>query len=320
MFLRRFATKVDMALVKSLRQSTGAPLLDCKNALRDESVNGSLDLALEWLRKKGIQVAAKKQDRSAEEGLIGLKLDGDKAVMFEMKSETDFVARNEKFLNLLDEIMNVALRKDQTEVQTLLQQKLDERTVGDHIIEATATFGEKIDPGELCLLSKTNKNEILGSYLHGKVTDSIGTKASLVKLELSAIPSAETLPIAQKLANDLALQVVGGGCLFIDALTDDFKENERKIEMEALENEFREKAENAGKELDAKVLEKRVSKKVAKKLSQLEKEIVLLKQQMITSKSTVTQLIASAEKDLSAKVTSLSAVRFDSGGDNAYIN
>ena len=110
--LRHFAVKATAADVKALRERTGAPMMDCKKALEDEEVNGDIDLAYDWLRKRGVAIAQKKSDRSASQGLIGLCTSDDERVgaAVEVNSETDFVGRNELFQGLVERVAQAALK------------------------------------------------------------------------------------------------------------------------------------------------------------------------------------------------------------------
>ena len=111
---------VSASAVKELREKTGAGMLDCKKAL--EANNGDMQASIDWLREKGISKAAKKADRIAAEGLAEIKIDGNKAAIVEVNSETDFVAKNPEFKELVDAILNTVLKTDATDVESVLNE------------------------------------------------------------------------------------------------------------------------------------------------------------------------------------------------------
>jgi elongation factor Ts len=154
--------------VKKLREQTGAGMLDCKKAL--EESNGDLEQAVVWLREKGIMKAAKKQERIAAEGLCDVLAQDDKAVIFEVNCETDFVSKNEKFRNNILEIRNYLLNSDVNTYEEALQGNMGNETLESYITAMTATIGEKISFRRFELVEKSD-NETFGSYIHmgGKI-------------------------------------------------------------------------------------------------------------------------------------------------------
>ena len=154
---------ITAAMVKELREKTSAGMMDCKKALVE--TNGDMSAAIDWLRERGISKAAKKSDRVAAEGLCSVAIDGDTAVIFELNSETDFVAKNEQFLSLLDKLGKILVANKPTSVEAALEINVDGTTVNDMLIEATSTIGEKITLRRLQLVEKA-ANEFFGSYLH----------------------------------------------------------------------------------------------------------------------------------------------------------
>lgn len=149
--------------VKTLRDMTGAGMLDCKKALTE--TNGDIDKAADYLREKGISMAAKKQDRIAAEGLANIYIDGNKAVILEVNSETDFVSKNQEFQNMVKTIGETILKNDVSTVEEVLSLSTGSVTVNDLIINETATIGEKLSLRRFALLTK-NADEVFGSYLH----------------------------------------------------------------------------------------------------------------------------------------------------------
>src|ERR1700760_3726269 len=130
---------ITAGMVKELRDSTGAGMMDCKQALNE--TNGEIDAAVDWLRKKGLSKAAKKAGRVAAEGLLGAVVEGTKGVVVEVNSETDFVARNDHFQGLVKMIAQVALHSG-ADVEKIKAAKVGEATVETAIVDAVATFCE----------------------------------------------------------------------------------------------------------------------------------------------------------------------------------
>lgn len=150
-------------LVKELRERTGAGMMDCKKAL--EATGEDMDKAIDWLRENGIAKAAKKGDRVASEGLTKIYEEGNKAILLELNSETDFVAKNEQFLELLDKLAENILKSDVKTVEEASTITIDGETINDIIINATATIGEKISLRRFEILTK-NDDEQFVSYSH----------------------------------------------------------------------------------------------------------------------------------------------------------
>ena len=159
---------ISASLVKELREATGAGMLDCKKAL--EATNGSIDEAINWLREKGISKAAKKADRIAAEGLAATLIDGNNAVIVEVNSETDFVAKNEEFKDLVNTILNAIITNDVKTNEDVLKLDVNGETIEQIIINKTSKIGEKLSFRRFEKLTKTD-NQVFGSYLHmgGKI-------------------------------------------------------------------------------------------------------------------------------------------------------
>ncbi|HAO62114.1 MAG: translation elongation factor Ts [Firmicutes bacterium GWF2_51_9] len=208
--------------VKELREKTGAGMMDCKKAL--EETQGDLDKAVDWLREKGIAKAAKKAGRIAAEGLTRVKVLGNKAVVYEINSETDFVAKNDQFLQLLDLTGEALLGNSVKTLEEALAAPVNGRTVGDFVTDATATIGEKITLRRFEVVEKT-EDEVFGSYIH------MGGKISVV-VKLSAGSSAEV-------AKDMAMQVASMNPSFISRahMSQEFIEHERNIQREIIKND-----------------------------------------------------------------------------------
>ena len=159
---------MNASLVKELREATGAGMLDCKHAL--EATNGNIDEAMKWLREKGISKAVKKESRIAAEGLANVYVDGNKAVILEINSETDFVSKNEEFKNMVDVIGNAILNSDAKTLDEANKLTVEDGTVADYIISKTAKIGEKLSFRRFEVVNK-NDDEAFGYYLHmgGKI-------------------------------------------------------------------------------------------------------------------------------------------------------
>ena len=154
---------ITAAMVKELREKTSAGMMDCKKALVE--TNGDMSAAIDWLRERGIAKAAKKSDRVAAEGLCSVAIEGNTAVIFELNSETDFVAKNEQFLTLLDKLGKILVANKPATVEEALAIEVEGTTVDGMLIEATSTIGEKITLRRLTVVEKAD-NEFFGSYLH----------------------------------------------------------------------------------------------------------------------------------------------------------
>ena len=150
-------------LIKELRDLSGAGLMDCKKAL--EASNNDIDAAIDYLRKKGISKAAKKADRIAAEGLSTVVIDGNNASIVEVNCETDFVAKNEKFVNLVKKIAELIVKNDVKTMEEAMSLSTEEGTLNDTIVNFTATIGEKISFRRFARLSKTDSQNF-GSYIH----------------------------------------------------------------------------------------------------------------------------------------------------------
>ena len=159
---------ISASLVKEVREKTGAGMLDCKKAL--EACNGEIDASIDWLREKGISKAAKKADRIAAEGISAILVDGNDAVIAEVNSETDFVAKNEEFQGMVNTILETIIKSDVKEVEEALNLKCDEGTINDLIVAKTAKIGEKLSLRRFAKITKED-DESFGKYIHmgGKI-------------------------------------------------------------------------------------------------------------------------------------------------------
>ena len=154
--------------VKTLREKTGAGMLDCKKAL--EACEGNIDNACDWLREKGIAKAQKKGDRIAAEGLSQIFVDGNKAVILEVNSETDFVAKNDEFKNFVNELGTILLNSEANTMEEALAVSVNGENIATKVVNITAKIGEKISFRRFTRIVK-NDDEVFGDYLHmgGKI-------------------------------------------------------------------------------------------------------------------------------------------------------
>ena len=159
---------ITASLVKELREKTGAGMLDCKKAL--EANNGDINASIDWLREKGISKAAKKADRIAAEGIAAILTKDNKAVIIEVNSETDFVAKNEEFTNMISTILETVINSDVKTVEDALKLSTSEGTIEDLIVAKTAKIGEKLSFRRMEVITKTD-SESFGDYIHmgGKI-------------------------------------------------------------------------------------------------------------------------------------------------------
>jgi len=234
---------ISASQVKELRDKTGAGMMDCKKAL--EETNGDLNLAVDWLREKGIAKAAKKAGRIAAEGLTRIKSEGNRSVVVEINSETDFVAKNEQFLSLLDDVCTTILANNPTTVEEALALACGSTTLGSLVIDATATIGEKITLRRFEVVEK-KEDEVFGTYMH------MGGKISvIVKVKTSADADV---------AKDMAMQVASMSPSFISRthMPSEFIEHERKIQTEIIKND--ETLANKPEKVLSGILEGRLSK------------------------------------------------------------
>ena len=229
---------ITAALVKELRESTGAGMMDCKTALTEN--DGNFESAVDWLRKKGLSKAAKKAGRVAAEGLVAALVEGTKGVVAEVNSETDFVARNADFQTLVKNVSQTALKTGKTEVEDLSAQAYPGGgTVAEAVTTAIANIGENLTLRRAAELSVSDG--VVGRYVHTQISDGLGKIAVIVALE-----SKGDKEVLATLARQLAMHVASANPL---AMTGD-QLDAATVERE--KNLLREK--NAGK--PANVMEK----------------------------------------------------------------
>ena len=208
-------------MVKEIREATGAGMLDCKKALTE--TNGNMEEAITWLREKGISKAAKKQTRIAAEGLAKAKVEGNKAVIVEVNSETDFVAKNPEFTGLVDLIATAILSSNVKTVEEVMKLEVEGNTIENIIIDKTATIGEKLSFRRFELVEKED-NQVFGTYSHmgGKI------------VTLAVLEGTD-----EEVAKDVAMQIAAMRPLYLDkdSVPTERVEKEREILTEQAENE-----------------------------------------------------------------------------------
>lgn len=205
--------------VKELREKTGAGMMDCKKALTE--CDGDMAKAVDWLREKGISKAAKKEGRIAAEGLTRVATKGNTGILFEVNSETDFVAKNEQFLHLLDVIQNAILDTKAADVDAVLTTSTPEGSIADLITNATATIGEKITFRRVSVVEKAD-DEFFGSYMH------MGGKISAL-----TVLKGET---NETVAKNIAMQVASMAPTYVSQsdIPGDVVEHERELQLQMM--------------------------------------------------------------------------------------
>ena len=212
---------ISASMVKELRESSGAGMLDCKKAL--EATNGNMEEAINWLREKGISKAAKKSSRIAAEGLAFAKIVENKAVIVEVNSETDFVAKNDEFKNLVNKIADIVLENHPQNIEEALEVVSNEKKLSDIISEKVATIGEKLSFRRFEILEKKD-DQVFGTYSHmgGKI------------VTISVLEGNN-----EELAKDIAMQAAAMKPLYLnrDEVPEEKIEKEREVLTEQAENE-----------------------------------------------------------------------------------
>ena len=212
---------ISASMVKELREVTGAGMLDCKKAL--EATNGNMEEAITWLREKGISKAAKKSSRIAAEGLAFAKVEGNTAVVVEVNSETDFVAKNEEFKSLVETIATAILNNEVTTNEEVLELEVNGQKINDLIIEKVAKIGEKLSFRRFSKVEKSD-DEVFGTYSHmgGKI------------VTLAVLTGND-----EELAKDIAMQTAAMRPTYLnrDEVPEEVVDKERTILTEQAENE-----------------------------------------------------------------------------------
>ena len=286
--------EITAALVKELREKTGAGMMDCKKALQESA--GDMDSAEDWLRTKGLSAAAKKSGRTASDGLVGMIVEGDCGVAVEVNSETDFVARNETFQEFVRNVTTVALTVGgDREKLKAADYPGSGRTVAEELTHMIATIGENMSLRRAAGLCASN-GVVIG-YLHNKLAEGLGKIGVLVALESDGDRGK-----LETLGRQIAMHVAAARPQWL---------NIADVDAVALERErhvLSEQARESGKP------EEIIAKMVEGRLRKFYEETVLLEQIFVMdNESRIAKVLEHAAKDVGAPVTVSGFVRFELG-------
>ena len=284
---------ISAAQVKELRDLTGAGMMDCKAALTE--TNGNMEEAVDWLRKKGISKADKKAGRTAAEGLIGVDSGVREAAVVEVNSETDFVARNEQFQEIVRNVAKVALAYGTTEAVAAAKYPGSDKSVADTIKDAVGTIGENMSFRRSAKLSVPHG--AVATYVHNAVADNLGKLGVLVAIETTGNERA-----ANAFGRQVAMHVAATNPMALTA---------EQIDPAAVEREkaiFSDQARQSGKP------EAIIEKMVEGRLRKFYEEVVLLKQAFVLNPDiTVEKALKDAEKEIGAPAKITAYLRFALG-------
>jgi len=276
---------ITAALVKELREKTGVGMMDCKKALNE--TDGDFEAAVDWLRKKGLSKAAKKADRVAAEGLVAVATQGGQGAVVEVNSETDFVARNEKFQSAVKEIAALAIGTS-GDVDALKSSKLASGdTVEDKLTNLIATIGENMALRRAAVV--TAEPGVVASYVHNPAADDMGAIGVLVGLK----SSGDAAKLAE-LGRKIAMHVAAGSpavavSVDVDGVDSALADKEREV--------FADQARQSGKP------ENIIEKMVEGRMRKFYEEVVLLKQAFVMDPDrTIEQVLADTSKELGTPV------------------
>ncbi len=285
--------EITAALVKSLREKTGAGMMDCKKALTENG--GHMEASVDWLRSQGLAAAAKKAGRAASEGLVGIASNGTKGAVVELNVETDFVARNESFQDFVESLVQIALAGD-GDVEAL---KAADHPAGENVTEQLtqliSTIGENMDLRRSAVLEV--ENGVVSTYVHNALKPGLGKIGVLVALE----STADAIAVGA-LGKQIAMHVAASSPLALtrDDVDADDLERERNILIE--------QARDSGKP------EEIIEKMVEGRLRKYYEEICLLEQTyVIDTDNNVEKAVESAAKEIGAPVSIKGFVRFALG-------
>ena len=285
--------EITAALVKSLREKTGAGMMDCKKALTENG--GHMEASVDWLRSQGLAAAAKKAGRAASEGLVGIASNGTKGAVVELNVETDFVARNESFQDFVESLVQIALAGD-GDVEAL---KAADHPAGENVTEQLtqliSTIGENMDLRRSAVLEV--ENGVVSTYVHNAMKPGLGKIGVLVALE----STADAIAVGA-LGKQIAMHVAAASPLALtrDDVDADDLERERNILIE--------QARDSGKP------EEIIEKMVEGRLRKYYEEICLLEQTyVIDTDNNVEKAVEAAAKEIGAPVSIKGFVRFALG-------
>ena len=284
---------VTAALVKELREKSGAGMMDCKKALAE--TDGDMEAAIDWLRTKGLATAAKKSGRVASEGLVAFAVDGTKGAVIELNAETDFVARNTEFQEFASTLAGLALAAGDLDALTAADYPDTGRNVAEELTHKIATIGENMSLRRMAAVSVGSGAVV--SYMHNATAAGLGRIGVLVALESSA--GADVLePLGKQIAMHIA--ATAPASLSVDDLDKDMVQRERDVLIEQA------KASGKPQEIAEKMVEGRMKKYY--------KEVVLLEQvSVIDGETQISDVVAKASKDAGAEIALTGFVRFNLG-------
>ena len=284
---------VTAALVKELREKSGAGMMDCKKALGE--TNGDMDAAIDWLRTKGLAAAAKKSGRVAAEGLVAVHVDGANGAMIELNSETDFVSRNDDFQAFAAKLAELALAAEDLDALNAMDYPGTGRNVAEELTNKIATIGENMT---LRRMTKVSVSEgAIVPYMHNAVADGLGRIGVLVGLQSSASADALT-GLGKQLAMHIA--ATSPASLSVEDLDADLVARERDVLIEQA------KASGKPQEIAEKMVEGRMRKYY--------QEVVLLEQTfVIDGESKVGDVITKTGKEAGSDVTMTAFAQFNLG-------
>mgnify|MGYP002618918847 CR=1 FL=1 len=287
---------ITAAMVKELRELTGAGMMDCKKALNE--TNGDMDAAVDFLRKNGQAKAEKKAGRIAAEGLSKVVIDGNTAAVVEVNSETDFVAKNEKFQNFVTAVANQVLKSDAKDMDAFMAEPWDldsSKTVKDALVEEVAVIGENLTIRRFEKV--VAESGCVVSYTHGG-----GRIGVIVEADTTAV----TDDVKEALTN-VAMQIAALNPKYVSQadVSEEYKEHEKSILLEQAKND----PKNAGK--PDNIIEKMIIGRLNKEL----KEVCLLEQEYVKAenKESVGKYLEAVSKAAGADVKIKRFVRFETG-------
>ena len=284
---------VTAALVKELREKSGAGMMDCKKALAE--TDGDMEAAIDWLRTKGLATAAKKSGRVASEGLVAFAVNGTKGAVIELNAETDFVARNTEFQEFASTLAGLALAAGDLDALTAADYPDTGRNVAEELTHKIATIGENMSLRRMAAVSVGSGAVV--SYMHNATAAGLGRIGVLVALESSA--GADVLePLGKQIAMHIA--ATAPASLSVDDLDKDMVQRERDVLIEQA------KASGKSQEIAEKMVKGRMKKYY--------KEVVLLEQvSVIDGETQISDVVAKAAKDAGAEIALTGFVRFNLG-------
>ena len=286
---------IDANAVKELRQKTNAGIMDCKKALQES--NGEIAGAEEWLRKQGLSRASSKSGRMTAEGIVAVAHTEDqtKAVVIELNCETDFVARNEKFIELAKNLASQAINFDE-DAEAFLHHKVDSMTVHEHINNTIVVLGENITLRRISSMKAQDGKGVVFSYIHNAAAPGAGKIAAMVQLNTVVSPNNESL---KQLGKKLAMHVAAANpaAFSISDLDANLIQKEKEI--------FSEQAKQSGK--PDNVIEKMVEGRVHK----FYEEVVLLEQAFaLDGKTKVSTMVENTAKEIGSEVKLAGFIRY----------